>query len=117
VDRCVLCRGVVVDNERIFRILARREVVCDERLRALLGAVTADSRRSLNIRKQRLRERKRIPLTQCPKCGREMLRSFYSYAFLIELDKCSMCSITWFDADELEMLQCLIEKKATAISA
>jgi Zn-finger nucleic acid-binding protein len=43
-----------------------------------------------------------------------MLRSFYSYAFLIELDKCSICRITWFDADELEMLQCLIENKVTA---
>jgi heat shock protein HtpX len=114
VDRCVFCRGVVVDNDRIFRILARREVACDERLRALVGAVTADSRRSLSIRKQRLRERKRTPLSRCPQCGREMLRSFYSYAFLIELDKCSICRITWFDADELEMLQCLIENKVTA---
>jgi heat shock protein HtpX len=111
VHRCVLCQGVLVDNDRIFRILARREITCGERIRTLLRAVTADGQRSLSIRKQRLRERKTAPFARCPRCGREMFRSFYSYAFLIELDKCSMCRITWFDADELDMLQCLIENK------
>jgi len=111
VHRCVLCQGVLVDNDRIFRILARREITCGERTKALLLAVTADSQRSLSIRKLRLRERKTIPFARCPRCGREMFRSFYSYAFLIELDKCSICKVTWFDADELEMLQCLIENK------
>ncbi len=113
VDRCVFCRGVLIDNDRIFRILARREIKCDERFRTLMRAVTADSLRSLTIRKQRLKERKLVHLTLCPRCGRSMFRSFYSYAFLIELDKCSMCRVTWFDADELDMLQCLIENKIT----
>jgi len=37
-----------------------------------------------------------------------MLRAFYSLAHLIEIDRCSFCCLTWFDRDELEMLQCLI---------
>jgi hypothetical protein len=104
---------VLIDNNRIPRILARREITCGDRIRALLQAVTADSRRSISIRKQRLKERKTVPAARCPRCEREMFRSFYSYAFLIELDKCGMCRVTWFDEDELEMLQCLIENKIT----
>ena len=111
VDRCIFCHGVLVDNDRIFRILARREITCDERIMALLRAVTADSLRSLSIRKHRVKNWKMGSPSRCPKCGRDMSRSFYSYAFLIELDKCSMCRVTWFDAYELEMLQCLIENK------
>jgi Zn-finger nucleic acid-binding protein len=38
-----------------------------------------------------------------------MYRGFYSMAHLIEIDRCSFCGITWFEQDELQMLQCLIE--------
>jgi len=40
-----------------------------------------------------------------------MYRGFYSGAYLIEIDRCSFCGITWFGQDELQMLQCLIELK------
>jgi Zn-finger nucleic acid-binding protein len=40
-----------------------------------------------------------------------MYRGFYSQAHLIEIDRCSNCGLTWFDQDELEMLQCLIENR------
>jgi Zn-finger nucleic acid-binding protein len=40
-----------------------------------------------------------------------MLRSFYSLAWLIEVDRCSNCGIMWFDRDELQMLQCLVEHR------
>ncbi len=40
-----------------------------------------------------------------------MYRGFYSFAHLIEIDRCSYCGLTWFDEDELEMLQCLIENR------
>jgi heat shock protein HtpX len=109
VDRCVFCRGVLVENDRIPRILAREEVRCDERILSLVKAVTADNQRSLTIRRLRQTEKKSDPLIPCPKCGRQMFRTFYSYAYLIEIDRCGFCKVTWFDADELEMLQCVIE--------
>jgi Zn-finger nucleic acid-binding protein len=40
-----------------------------------------------------------------------MVRGFYSSAHLIEVDRCGNCGITWFDQDELEMLQCMIENR------
>jgi Zn-finger nucleic acid-binding protein len=40
-----------------------------------------------------------------------MFRTFYSYAYLLEIDRCGICGVTWFDPDELEMLQCIIENR------
>ena len=110
-NRCIFCQGALVDNDRVTRILARSGPGCDERLAMLLKAVTADNQKSLLIRKQKSRDRKDANPLSCPKCGRQMFRTFYSYAFLIELDKCSTCRVTWFDRDELGMLQCLANNK------
>jgi heat shock protein HtpX len=111
--RCRSCMGVLVDNDKIPRILARRQLECTDRLLSLVRAVTADNQRSLAIRQKRLKERQNAETIPCPKCGRVMFRTFYSYAYLIEIDRCNVCLLTWFDADELEMLQCLIENKIT----
>jgi Zn-finger nucleic acid-binding protein len=35
----------------------------------------------------------------------------YSYQYFIPVDKCFSCQKIWFDADELEILQILIEKR------
>lgn len=113
VFRCRACMGLLVDNDKIPRILARKQVECTDRLLALVRAVTADNQRSLAIRQKRLKERKNAETIPCPKCERVMFRTFYSYAYLIEIDRCNACSLTWFDADELEMLQCIIENRIT----
>ena len=52
-----------------------------------------------------------IPLIPCPKCNDPMMRTFYSSVYLVELDRCTLCEMTWFDYDELEMLQCMIDHK------
>lgn len=113
VDQCVFCGGVLVDNDKIPRIIARSDAECTERILSLVRAVTADNQRSLAIRGKRNAEKKREPPKACPKCGRAMFRTFYSYAFLIEIDRCGICGVTWFDADELDMLKCIIELKIT----
>ena len=74
----------------------------------------ADNLKGLSIKKLTGKDTIHKPLTSCPKCKNPMLRTFYSLAYLIEIDRCNLCNITWFDADELEMLQCLIENKITA---
>ena len=48
----------------------------------------------------------------CPQCQHvktKMLRMFYTDAYRVEIDKCFTCGLLWFDKDELEVLQCLIE--------
>ncbi len=52
-----------------------------------------------------------FPHRNCPKCKNPMARPFYSLAYRVEIDRCSFCGLTWFDRDELEMLQCMIVNK------
>jgi Zn-finger nucleic acid-binding protein len=47
----------------------------------------------------------------CPNCGTRMLPRPYNYQYFIPVDKCLSCYKIWFDADELEILQILIEKR------
>ena len=47
----------------------------------------------------------------CPDCGSRMLPRPYSYHYVVPVDKCLSCNKTWFDADELEILQILIEQR------
>ncbi|MGE5301542.1 MAG: M48 family metalloprotease [Acidobacteriota bacterium] len=109
--RCAFCRGTLVGNDKLQRVLARNEGDCSERIISLVRAVIADNQRSLAIRKLRQFDRRKEPPTLCPKCGRPMFRAFYSYAYLLEIDKCGICGVTWFDPNELQMLRCIIENR------
>jgi Zn-finger nucleic acid-binding protein len=112
--QCRFCAGILVENSKIPRILARtdRDRLCSERVKALAKKNVQDNQH--RFAEQRLMNLKRssVPLLACPKCKNPMYRGFYSAAYLIEIDRCSFCGITWFSQDELEMLQCLIESKS-----
>ncbi|HSA95884.1 MAG TPA: zf-TFIIB domain-containing protein, partial [Acidobacteriota bacterium] len=47
----------------------------------------------------------------CPSCGYRMVARPYNYQYFVPVDKCLSCSKIWFDADELEVLQVLIEDR------
>lgn len=115
VHECNFCGGVLVENEKIPRIIARREKECTERVKSLATAVIMDNQRALSAKKLRtsMAGEGTRPLLKCAKCGNPMFRLFYSMAYLVEIDRCNVCRVTWFDADELEMLQCLVENKIT----
>jgi len=111
--QCRFCAGILVDSVKIPRIIARtgRERPCSGRINSLAKAVVMENHLRHPAQKLRKGGREVIPLLSCPKCGNPMFRCFYSQAHLIEVDRCSFCGITWFDQDELEMLQCLIENR------
>lgn len=110
VYQCRFCSGTLVESDKIPRILARTNLdrPCSERVKAL--AKTAVKENQLKFTRQKLMklDRSSIPLLPCPKCKNPMYRGFYSAAYLIEIDRCGFCGLTWFGQDELEMLQCLI---------
>lgn len=111
IHQCRFCAGTLVESGKIPRILARtvRESPCTERVEALARAVLRENQ-AITAR-QRLSvpgEKRIIPLLSCPKCHNPMHRVFFSAAYSIEIDRCSFCGLTWFDRDELAMLQCLI---------
>lgn len=115
--KCHYCKGCLVENDKISRIVARREERFDERLEALARAVQADNQRKMILRKTKgiIAEIPRV--IKCPKCNNPMMRRFYSLVYLVEIDSCGLCNITWFDSDELEILQCIVENKIDGYKA
>ncbi len=114
VHRCRACSGILVDNSRIPRIIARRDVKCTERVKALARAVMNDHQRRRTVEKLTGKGPASKSVLTCLQCGNPMFRTFYSGAYLIEIDRCNICGITWFEPDELEMLQCVVENRITA---
>ena len=113
--KCSFCAGTLVENGKIPRIIARtgRDRPCTERLNALARS-TVHQNQTRNIYRKVASHTSGegpVPLISCPKCEKPMYRGFYSSAHLIEIDRCGNCGITWFDQDELEMLQCMIENR------
>ena len=111
--QCSFCAGTLVENSKIPRIIARtgRDRPCTERLNALARSVLRQNQTRNIYRKIGAGGGSPVPLLPCPKCKNPMFRGFYSSAHLIEVDRCGYCGITWFDQDELEMLQCMIENR------
>ncbi len=112
VHQCRFCAGTLVENGKIARIIARtgRERPCSERITALARAAVQENQ--IQYTKRMLVGGKNAAsFLPCPKCKNVMSRGFYSSGHMIEVDRCSFCELTWFDRDELEMLQCLIENR------
>jgi Zn-finger nucleic acid-binding protein len=111
--QCRFCSGILIDTAKILRILARtgRERPCSDRINSLAKAVMSENQFAHAQQKLGVRDKKFLPYLTCPQCTRPMFRGFYSQAYLIEIDRCSFCGFTWFDQNELEILQCLIESR------
>jgi heat shock protein HtpX len=104
--RCAYCNGILAEQGKLPRIFVREDK----------GFTPGVQRIATLIRKETMVKNPRFSLLldsihkrRCPKCGKTMVRKFYSYAYHVEIDECSDCKVIWFDADELETLQCLIE--------
>jgi len=104
--RCAFCDGLLVEGDKLPRVFVRREKGFNERVQRLAAVMSAEA--------EKKHPRFNILLSlsyprRCPKCGQDMVHKFYSYAYHVEIDECQHCRLIWFDADELEILQCLIE--------
>jgi heat shock protein HtpX len=104
--RCAYCGGILAEKGKLPRIFVREEKGFTERVQRIGCIIRNEARikRPLfNLRLETLGTRR------CPKCGKIMIHKFYSYAYHVEIDECPECNVIWFDADELETLQYLIE--------
>jgi len=108
---CGRCSGKLVDQAAMERILDRREVGFSEDL-----ARKAEEFREkffLNPMKTQKISAREQPNLYCPSCGYKMTPRPYNYQYFIPVDKCLSCFKVWYDADELEILQVLVEKAKT----
>jgi heat shock protein HtpX len=114
IDQCYFCGGALVENDRIPRILARTDGPPADRIKSLSRAVMQESQLRGIGPQLNGNGRNAIPLRTCPKCSHPMMRTFYTLAYPVQIDRCSSCGVTWFDPDELEMLQYMIANKMAA---
>jgi len=106
--QCRRCAGRLVDESALPRLLARTEVGFSEALR----------RKAHDFKDRFLRNPVNtlkineafLPQAVCPSCGGKMRTRPFSYQYFVPVDRCFSCAKTWFDADELEILQVLVEE-------
>ncbi len=108
VFKCPSCRGTLVGENDIKRIIIREEIGFSDRIEKIAQGIQREETSGLvNVIK-----RDPKTLLKCPKCrfiNNRMMRMFYTEVYRIEIDRCFNCGLIWFDADELEVLQCMIE--------
>lgn len=110
IHACRSCRGRLVPTSAMDRLIARREAAFTEEQRLKAAAFEHEV-----INNPRRRRAKRVEEgLECPACGNKMLSRPYSYQDILPIDKCLSCHKIWFDADELEILQILIEIRVPA---
>jgi Zn-dependent protease with chaperone function/Zn-finger nucleic acid-binding protein len=108
---CQECRGKLIDSALVDRIVARKEIDFSETL--VKKARTFRDEYMLNPTQTKKINPDVSPKIYCPNCGSQMLLRAYNYYYVIPVDKCLSCHKVWFDSDELEILQILIEHRTS----
>ena len=102
--------GKLVGAAHVGRILWRREKDFSSELLAKAGRFREEFLANPVKAHRSLRETSCN--LSCPSCGYPLAARPYSYQYFMPVDKCLSCGKIWFDADELEVLQILVEKRA-----
>ena len=108
---CERCGGRLVSTPQIGKLLARREAAFTDEQRRVADLVFSSGDR-LRRAAVLARGRSGTGLIACPRCAAPMMRRHYSYEHAVEVDRCVRCDLTWFEKDELEALQILVERQA-----
>jgi Zn-dependent protease with chaperone function/Zn-finger nucleic acid-binding protein len=104
---CPDCGGKLIDAAVVDRVIARKEVAFSEDLKK--KAQKFEQAFLLDPIRRRKIHADKSPKIHCPQCGTKMFPRPYNYQYIIPVDKCLACHKIWFDRDELEILQILIE--------
>jgi len=108
--RCAFCNGILAEKEKLPRVFIRKEKGFTEEIIHLAEKLKEEAKKKYPHPRLLLDTHHPRP---CPRCGKPMLHKFYSYAYRVEIDECLPCGLIWFDAEEIEILQCLIEMAET----
>jgi len=106
---CEKCGGKLIKAIHVERIIARKEVAFSQTL-------LDKAKKFKHLYMQNPFRSIRTNLTKtsspaCPYCGTKTLLRPYTYQYIVPVDKCLACQNIWFDVDELEILQILIENR------
>ncbi len=105
---CPRCEGKLIDSVLMDRVIARREIAFSDYL--IKKAQEFKDRFMLNPVSTKKIDQGKTTNIFCPNCGTKMIPRPYNYYYIVPVDKCLSCHKIWFDSDELEILQILIEQ-------
>lgn len=107
IKTCQICQGRLVRMDDLEKIFARKELNFSEKLKAKAKlyweAILNPGKKPSALFPKKL--------LLCPECGLQLTVKPFSYYYLIPVYKCYHCQLIWFEADELEILQILVEKQ------
>ncbi len=107
-QRCPACGGFYADLDLMSRLFSRQEYDFPEPVKRLGDSLLA-IKDQIRVREEFYSApRPAIPWA-CPACGGTVVLKFYSEVYLVEVEQCRNCRLTWFDSQELELLQYLFE--------
>ncbi|MCP4653615.1 MAG: M48 family metalloprotease [Candidatus Omnitrophica bacterium] len=101
--QCTICHGMFVSDDKMARIVTREEQGFPQEV-IRKAKLIQEAGKKLHASSVRMKHE-----LLCPKCGEVMVRHFYTFAYHVEVDTCSRCHATWFDVDELEIVQYMVE--------
>ena len=113
--QCPFCTGCWVEERRLMRILVRREVGFPNDLKDKVKRFQEQSMGNI-VRRTGIGQQDPTTPLLCPNCKRRLFRNFYSYQYLIVVDRCRDCAMIWFDREELDMLQIMVETSSVGVS-
>lgn len=108
IKKCQTCQGKLVAINDLEKIFARRELTFPDSLKQKALAY----RQALldpNLKPPALKEK---PPAICPECGLQFTLRPFSYHYLMPVYKCYPCQLIWFEDQELEILQIMVEERA-----
>lgn len=108
IESCPDCRGALVHPSTLMRILIRREFQFSDSLKQKARALRKQL--AVNPLKTSRKDHWRTSGIQCPYCRIPMNSRPYSYHHFLPIDRCYRCKRIWFDSNELEILQILVER-------
>ncbi|MFC1808414.1 M48 family metalloprotease [Candidatus Omnitrophota bacterium] len=112
VYQCAGCTGVLISDKKLPRVIAREERGFSDEVVKQAELLLETTKKGVNMRT--IMKSKMQHEFSCPKCSETMMRRLYTLTYPIEVDSCSICKMTWYDKNELEIIQYLIEKVSLA---
>ncbi len=107
IKKCPVCTGKLIAMDDLVKILSRKEIRFPEALKQKANSLQ-ESLLKTRARKTTGQEK---PGAFCPECGLLMTVRPFSYHYLIPVYKCYNCGLVWFESQELELIQILVEQK------
>ena len=123
ITACLACGGRALHRPQVDAILSRREMGFTQEQARLADVAEKERTTYEGLFKGALENRKgsqdpessqekAAPLA-CPVCDGVMTRGIWTSYYRVPIDHCERCGLIWFDGDELEVLQILVERQTS----